>query len=230
MHKEVTAVLRASFGWQHDEAPEPAAVEEFAAANPDLTAEDIAAIFESWLDTTSAGVPPPPDYGGTYREWLRYAYFSAGTEYWRENTNITLGVIVLPVVSQDRIAREVWEWRDNQIKGISYLGFRLYNPENPMSVKEWEARKAAAASYNAPWYDAGLADVYRLLTIEGLLKKWVEPGFAPPAELYGGRVETYYGANPQKVLDNLHAARRMGNTREKWLVFQNWIKNPAWPE
>lgn len=230
MHTEVTAILRGPYHWKADESPEPTAVDEFAIANPDLKAGHIAARLDGFLDNQSAGKPAPPDYPGTAKDHTRYAWFNEGVKYWRENTNIALGVITLPVVSQDRIAREVWEWRDNQSRGISYLGFRLYNPDNPLSVKEWEARQAAAASYNAPWYDAGLADVYRLLTIEGELKKWVTPGFAPPSELYGGAVETFYGANPQKVLDNLHAARRMGRVRAKWLVEQGWALNPEWKD
>lgn len=231
MHTEVATILRASFGWKADESPEPTATDEFAAANPGLTADGIAGVFESWLDTKSQGMPPPPDYDGTYREWLRYSYFASGKEYWKENTNIALGVVELPVVSQDRIARTVEEWRDNQTKGVSYLGFRLYEPGNPLSVKEWEERLAAAVRYDAasaPWYSAGLAEVYQVLTIEGLLKKWVKPGFVKPSEYAGGDIENFYGSNPQKILDNLHAARRQGNVRAKWLEDQAWVKNPAW--
>lgn len=233
MNTEVTDILRASYGWRHDESPEPTAVDEYAATNPSMTADDIAARLDGWLDDESHGQPAPPDYPGTAKDRTRYANFHEGVEYWRENTLIALGVIATPIVSQDRIARTVEEWRDNQSKGLSYLGFRLYDPDNPMSVEEWNERQAAAARYDkhsAPWYDAGLAEVYRRLTIEGLLKKWMPRGFTAPAEYLGGKVETFYHSNAQMVLDNLHAARRMGNVRAKWDVERGWAKNPLWKD
>ncbi len=227
----IVQILRDLFGWPSDESPEPTAIEEFAAANPDLTAEDIAARIDGWLDDQSAGKPAPPGYRGTAKDHLRYASFSDGVKYWRENTNIALGVITLPVVSQDRIAYTVEEWRENQRKGVSYLGFRLFEPDSPMSVDEWNERQAAAVRYDkhsAPWYDAGMGETYRVLTIEGLLKKWVPVSFVKPAELYDGDIENFYNSNLKQILDNLHAARRMGNVRAKWLTEQGWAKNPAW--
>lgn len=229
-YEQVLSILHDSRGWPADCAPAPEAT---ALALETRTPDEVAEALESWLDAKSAGRPAPPNYPGTFREYLRYSYFSNGTEYWEENTQIALGFIALPIVSQDRVARTVDEWRENQSKGISYLGFRLYDPDNPMSVAEWENRLAAAARYDrhsAPWYDAGMGETYRVLTTEGLFKKWVAASFVKPAEYLDGNIETFYGSALQQVLDNLHAARRMGNVRAKWLADQRWAKNPAWTD
>jgi hypothetical protein len=229
MHAEVTTVLRASHGWHADESPEPTAVDEYAVANPGLAAEGIAAQIDGYLDDATHGQAPPDGYRGTAKEHLRFKMFSDGVKYWKENTNIALGVIVLPVVAQGRIAKTVAEWWENQEKGLSYLGFPLLD-DTPQGNEERAERWAAASRYDAasePWYLAGLALVYQMLTREGLLKKWAKPGFAPPSEYLGGAVQTFYDSNAQKVLDNLLAAQK---GKVKWFTDNGWSLNPEWKD
>lgn len=228
LHELVATILRSHFGWPADEAPEPTAVDEFAEANPDLSAEEIAARIDGYLDDATHGQAPPYGWTGTAKEYLRQTYFTHGVKYWRENTNIALGVIVIPHVPQGRIAKTVDEWWDNQEKGLSYLGYPLLG-DTPLGNEEKAARWAAASAIPYAWLFTGLGLVYQLLTREDMLKKWVKPGFTPPAEHLGGKVENFYGCNAQKVLDNLLAGQK--GRPPRWLDDQGWIKNPdpgAW--
>ena len=227
MYQLIVQNLRSLFGWHADQAPERSAIEEFLGANPDETAESVAARLDGYLTDATAGQKPPYGWPGTAKDFLRHDMFTEGVKYWNENTDIALGVITIPVVAQGRIARTVDEWWENQEKGLSYLGYPLLDAGNPASEAEREQRMAAAAQIPFAWLFAGLGLVYQVLTREGLLKKWLKGQMTPPVEHLGGDVTRFYGCNAQQVLDNLLAAQ--AGRPPKWL--EDWRRNPdpgAW--
>ena len=226
MYETLVQILRTTFGWAWREAPEPTAVEEFLTSVPGATVDSVISRLEEHLSDVSAGKPRPYDFAGTARDYERQRRFVEGQEYWRTNTLVALGLAVEPVVAQGRIARTVAEWWDNQTRGLSYLGYPLLAPDTPAGAAEAEARRQSAERPPIPFVLAGLGALAQFLIREGLLKRGVPAGLGWPAEYLGGKPEAFAGFDAQKVLDNLHAARRTGRVRAKWL--EGGTLNPEW--
>jgi hypothetical protein len=206
MYETIKEILRSVYGWLDTEAPAPDNTNLYVEQNPTYTADDVAAVLDTYLDRYDAQAPPD-GWPGTSKEYARHRMFTEGVEYWEYNTAIALGMIVEPIVVQGRVAQNVNEWWDNQEKNLNYIGYTLLD-DTVQGDAERELRwnEATSMRFGDDWAFAGLTLVYQILTREGLLKKWTPPGLFPPAEYLGGDVRKFYGSNAQKVLDNLLAS------------------------
>lgn len=218
--------LRTALGWTQYESPAPVAVDDYCAEYPGITVEEVAAVLDGYLHDHYDNTEPPYGYAGSAYEWARYEFFSTGKEYWELNTQIALGMTVETPVPHQPGAKDVATWWAYQDHNDNYLGYPLLDLDTPEGAAEKENRWNAALTENVPaaWQLAGLTLVYQILTREGMLKKWVTPGFAPPSEYLGGKIENFYGLSAQQILDNLWGEQ--AGKGHRWLVGGG--PNPAW--
>lgn len=226
----ILTILQSFLGWRpadapEPEAPEPQAIADYLAVHPGATPAEVAARLDGWLTAkaaASAALSP-----AQAKAVLRHRRFKTNVEYWGLNTRVALGLAVEPVFPRSGpIATTVEEWGDNLDAGLDHRGYPLLD-DTPEGRKELTQRRLAAKYPLPEWVLAGQEDAYRLLTLAGLLKKWVTPGFTPPAEYLGGDIRAFIGSRPLQILDNLRAAE--ADLPPKWL--EDWRRNPdpeAW--
>ena len=218
-------ILRTVFGWRpadapEPEAPEPDAVADYLAAHPDATPAEVAARLDGFLARKAGALAALPP--AQAKAVLRHRMFARNVKFWELNTRVGLGLAVEPVFPRSGpIATTVEEWAANLDAGLDHRGYPLLD-DTPEGRDEMAERRRAAQYPPWEWLFAGLADSYRLLTVAGLLKKWVRPGLVPPAELLGGDIRAFIGSKPLQILDNLRAAE--AGRPPMWL--EDWRRNP----
>ena len=182
MSAEVDTILRETYGWPLDCAPEQNAVEEAAG-----TPEQVAAQIDDWCRSVAAtyvryGIEPGSE--AAYVQ-VRHLNFAIGVKFWRYNTRLALGLIHEIPEDKVRPAHTAQEWAENLAIGRDYLGYRNHDPASP------EAALLYARAQNVPLDEAqaGLGIAWQFFLISG----------------YDWNLDDHRGLDVRQILDNLWA-------------------------
>ena len=223
-YQQVLEVLRSKYGWPLDCAPAPEATTK---ALETQTPEEVAATLDGYVRGCMAG--RRPDGLSTDTDWYKqiaHEAFAIGKEMWEYGTYIALGFIVESPEDKIDAARSVAEWRRNQLLGRSWEGYRLLD-DTPEGNADRDRRAAKAADVPLEWAAAGKAEIWARACVEGFIPATIDALSAAYAVHYPS-LDSVRNLDCQQFLDNLHASKRKGNVRVKWLA--NGSLNPAWQD
>ncbi len=212
----------AAYGWPADCAPAPEATAKALATQPP---EAVAMTLDSYVYGEMTG--RRPSGLATDTDWYRqivHEAFAEGKEMWENGTARALGLAVEPNADKIAAARSVDEWRRNQRLWRTWDGYVLLD-QTPEGEAEMARRKAKAADVPLGW--AKKADFWALCVIEGSIPATTDALSAAYA-VKSPSLDSVRFLDEQQYLDNLHAAKRKGTVRQKWL--SDWSLNPLWSE
>lgn len=224
MYDTVVSILRSEYGWPADCAPAPEAT---ALALADSSPEQIASTLDAYVRAGMTGRRPDGlDSDAAWYGQLVTETFTVGREMWEFGTALALGLTVEPPEDKIAAARSVAEWRANQAVGRSWEGFRLLD-DTTEGQAEMARRKARADGVPLDWAQEGKAEIWARCCIEGFVPATTDALSAAYAVKYPS-LDSIRHLDARQFLDNLHAAKRKGNVRVKWLA--NGSLNPAWQD